>query len=151
MIFSDLTIEALTRFFAFRLTAKRSSEKVGLSFVLNLPVEGMPDDRDKRILHRILSDQESFVRYLLVILGTDDHRVMNMAKGLGDGGGGGGKGYLLPLFEEMVRAFSREPEKIDRISSIIEDLKKAGSLETVLPPGFEEIWKAFKRESLKDQ
>lgn len=145
-VFRGLTGEALTGFLAFKLIAKEADETVGLSFVLNLPVEGMPDDRDKRILHQLLSDQETFIRYLLLILGPEDQPVIGLEKGSGKGYGGRGTGYLLPLFEEMVRAFSREPEKIDRISNIIEDLKESENLSKVLPPGFEEIWHAFKRE-----
>jgi hypothetical protein len=149
-IFSDITGKTLTGFLAFRLIAKKSGVKVGLSFVLNLTVENMPDDRDKHILYQIFSDQETFIRYLLLILDSDDSSVMGVEPGKGPGRGRPGKGYLFPLFEEMVRAFSREPEKIDRISSIIEDLKKAGNIANVLPPGFEEIWKAFRRERLKE-
>ena len=148
--FDELTAEALTGFLAFRLTARKSGERAGLSFVMNLPVEGMPDDRDKHILYHILSDQETFIRYLLLILGSEDQLLMSHATGKGKGGISGGRGYLLPLFEEMVRAFSREPEKIDRISDIIEDLKKAGNLQKVLPSGFEKIWQAFRDESLGD-
>jgi hypothetical protein len=150
IIFSDLTPEALTRFLAFRLTAKKSGEKAGISFVLNLPVEGMPAERDKHVLHRILSDPETFIRYLLFILGTDDFPGLNKETGKGHGKGVAGQGFLLPLFEEMVRAYSRDPEKIDRISEIIKDLKEAGNLDNILPEGFENIWKAFERETTKD-
>ena len=86
---------------------------------------------------------------MVLILGTEGQSIVSLVKGKRIGGNSGGKGYLLPLFEEMVRAFSREPEKIDRISEIIEDLEKTGNLENVLPPGFEEIWEAFRGESFR--
>ncbi|MFX0199535.1 MAG: hypothetical protein ACFFCW_25720, partial [Candidatus Hodarchaeota archaeon] len=144
--FRDLTPEALTGFIAFRLLAKEGGEKAGISFVLNLPVKGMPEDRDKRILLNILSNQETFIRYLLLILGGEDGVGMNKPTGTGSGISRSSGGHLLPLFEEMVRAFSRDPVKIDRIAEIMDDLKVSGNLDEILPPGFYEMWKAFREE-----
>ena len=150
IVFGDLTTEALTGFIAFRLVAKKSGEKAGISFVFNLPVEGMPLERDKYVLHRILSDKETFIRYLLLILGVDDLPGLNKGLRGGSGRGAQGQGSLFPLFEEMVRAYSRDPEKIKRISMIIQDLKEVGNLDDIVPEGFEDIWSAFKGETLKD-
>ena len=51
--------------------------------------------------------------------------------------------YDIPLLEELVRAFSREPEKIDRIGRLVEDIKKSDRADEVIPLHFEETWKAF--------
>ena len=51
--------------------------------------------------------------------------------------------YGLPLFEEMVRAFSRAPEKIDRIERLINNIKGIEKYEEILPEGFDDIWQAF--------
>lgn len=144
VLFSNLTPQALTRFIAFKLVAKKSGETVGTSFVFNLPVKGMPSDRDKHVLHSILSDQETFIRYLLLILGIDEFPGLTKEHGGGHGKKTGGRGSLLfPLFEEMGRAYSRNPEKIERISKVIKDLEETGNLDKVLPAGFEDMWKAF--------
>jgi hypothetical protein len=50
--------------------------------------------------------------------------------------------------EEMVRAFSRDPEKIRRVERLIVDLKATGEVDTVLPDGFDDLWKAFKRAQM---
>lgn len=144
IVFRNLAAEALTSFIAFKLIAEKSDEKASISFVFNLPVEGMPSGRDKFILQRILSDQGAFIRYLLLILETDALPDSGKVSGKKTGVGNGGREALLPLFEEMVRAYSRNPEKISRISKIIQDLKDVGKIYKVVPPGFEDIWRAFR-------
>jgi hypothetical protein len=69
IIFENLSPVAVTRFIAFELTASSGNVKRKLSFVLNLPLEGMPDDRDDRILQSIIKDSSSFVRYILFFVG----------------------------------------------------------------------------------
>ena len=45
---------------------------------------------------------------------------------------------------------SRDNEKIDRISRLIEELKEVDSEDEVLPAGFNEIWEAFVRARQKE-
>ena len=52
------------------------------------------------------------------------------------------------MIEEMVRAFSRNPEKIDRVERLIKDLKGTGDVCDVLPEGFDDLWVAFKRAQM---
>jgi hypothetical protein len=80
----------------------------------------------------------------MLILGSDEP--VNLLNG---GGStkyifGYGHGKYIPLFEELVKAFSRDPDKIKRISDTIDDLKKAGDAKDILPEGFNEIWEAFR-------
>jgi len=62
-------------------------------------------------------------------------------------GGGGAWGLSgvsrIPLLEEMVRAYSREPEKIERIRKMLEKLEKVKQIEDVVPPEFTAVWQAF--------
>lgn len=144
VVFPDVSAEALTSFMGFQLEAKGSSPPARIAFVLNVPVQGMPESRDKGILRSILSDRERFMRYLLVILGSESG--LGMGELLTTNGKVGVKSRhraLIPLFEELVRAYSRDPEKIRRIGRLISDLQETGSLEEILPPGFEEVWAAF--------
>ncbi len=142
--FPDVTTEALTTFVAFRLEAKGRVASARIAFVLNLPAFGMPEGRNQVILRSILSDRERFVRYLLLILGREDR--LGVLGGWGPGDQSGQQGpmpHVLPLFEELVRAYSREPGKIEHIGRIVSDLRETGSLEEILPEGFEEVWAAF--------
>lgn len=152
VLFPDLTTEALTSFMGFRLEAKGREETARIAFVLNLPVRGMPEGRNQGILRSILSDRERFLRYLFLVLGREEVPVLGQEPGKGTGNGNGRPRRRLPLFEEMVRAYSREPDKIRRIDRLMEDLRETGSLEEILPPGFEGLWAVFSSavESGKD-
>ena len=146
LTFSHVSMTALTSFVAFRLSAESGKEKASIAFVLNLPIEGMPLDRDDKILHDIIADRGRFIRYLLFILAGDEV-IIDPPPGPGPGNGNGngrpGEALGIPLLEELVRAYSRHPEKIDRIARLVSDLKKSGQDHDLLPEGFEEVWSAF--------
>lgn len=146
IVFQGLSLPALTGFVAFVLNAQRDGRTASIAFVLNLPVTGMPADRDKRLLREIISDRSRFLRYLMLILANEEEILTGVpivvARGVG-GGTAGDPGYLIPLLEELVRAFSRYPEKIDRIARLVEDVRQSPDADRVLPPGFDGIWNAF--------
>ncbi|SPD74791.1 hypothetical protein PITCH_A340003 [uncultured Desulfobacterium sp.] len=51
--------------------------------------------------------------------------------------------FGLPLFEELVRSFSRQPEKINQISALVEELKKVESEQPIIPESFLRMWEVF--------
>ena len=56
--------------------------------------------------------------------------------------GGDGKSITnntLPLLEELVRTLSRNPEKLDAVAQLINDLKKTPEGLALMPERFEEI------------
>jgi hypothetical protein len=147
VIFDNVSMVGLTGFFAFRLTARHDDQEASVAYVLNLPVSGMPPERDKHILRSIISDKNHFVRYLLFLLaeGSDVFSPATLLAVSGDKGNGDGS-FLsgdLPLLEELVRAYSRQPETIDRIARLIDDLKESEEGRALLPEGFDQIWQAF--------
>ncbi len=148
VIFSDLSLLSLTRFFAFKIIAKVDNKQGLLKFALNVPLEGMPEERNKNILNHIIGNSERFIRYLLFLLSDNPEqliidRIIHNVNGQENSKGGKGDAEI-PLLEELVRAFSRYPEKISRIDSLVIDLKKTEEGRKILPCGFDEIWLAFK-------
>lgn len=146
--FVNLSAAALTGFFAFELTACVSGRKAQTAFVLNLPVAGMPADRDERVLHAIIADKQRFLRYLLFLLaeGSDTMSIQSLLTGSGSDVAAGSEGGIqlgLPVLEELVRAFSREPAKIDRIGKLVADLSPTAEGRDLFPEGFLELWSAF--------
>lgn len=147
IIFENLSPVAVTSFIAFELTASSGNVKRKLSFVLNLPLEGMPDDRDDRILQSIIKDSNSFVRYILFLLAegemsgdlTELIRTIGIEKKAGNRGSSN-LADSIPLLEELVRALSRKPEKIDAIAKLVEDIQKNPDGEKLLPLDFNIIW-----------
>lgn len=145
--FAEVSLIALTGFLTFELTATSGKHRTTIRFVLNVPVNGLPAERDKHILRSIISDRSRFIRYLLLLLaegtdstslpqwlhpkqGTNKSTITSLFAGL-------------PLLEELVRASSRQPEKIRRIAALVDDLKQSEAGRALLPEGFEQIWDAF--------
>ena len=142
--FAPLTFEALTSFVAFDLSIARAGVAARVQFVLNLPVEGFPDDRAKRLLVQFLDNREAIVRYIQLLLdmgtpGADGPpEPFHM---FGGSGGQQGRGALgEPLLEPLIRTLFREPARLDDVARLVEDLRQAGAGTGQLPEGFEEIW-----------
>jgi hypothetical protein len=114
---------------------------------MNLPVDGMPDSRDQAILRAIISDRERFLRYLMFILAGDEnlHAMRNMIKAGSNGNRPRMTNDGLPLLEELVRAFSRSPEKIDRVTRLVDDLQARTDTSDVLPEEFLDTWEVFRQ------
>lgn len=146
IIFEALSTVAVTSFIAFELTARSGNVKRKISFVLNLPLEGIPVDRDDRILQSIIKDSSSFVRYILFLLaeGEMSGELTELIRIIGSEKSGNRENSnspdSIPLLEELVRALSRKPEKIDSIAKLVEDLRKNPDGEKLLPEGFDIIW-----------
>lgn len=138
----EFSASSLTGLTAFEL--KASHPEVSGRFVLNLPVEGMPEDRNTAILQTIINNQAGFLRYLLLLLA--DGETLPGALRLGQGPGGwassSGAGDDIPLLEDLTRAFCRQPERLADIDTLLRDLAPGGQ-NTVVPPKFMDLWKVF--------
>jgi hypothetical protein len=142
--FRGLSFIAVTSFFVFELRWESADRKFVHRFVLNVPLTGAPSDRLERVMAELLKDQRQVMRLLLLILGildpTEiahsgdvpyiDHGWQKLVAG----------DDSRPLFELLVRAASRHPEKIEHIDGIVTALRKAETGTPLLPAGFDEIW-----------
>ncbi len=141
---------SLTGLIAFELCA----QKQRLAFVLHLPVEGIPDERERAILRHVVSNREGFLRYLLLLLAGlgDGADVGSVARAFGSFNGSSFTSSIddLPLLEEMVRAFSRDPRRLEKVRQLVEDIATDGDTADVLPRGFLDYWNIF-REALDDE
>ena len=135
---------SLTGLLAFDL--RTDHKKVFGRFVLNLPVTGMPEERDAAILKTVVNNRDGFLRYLLLLLGDlGKGRVPPMAKG----GSGNGKwiagGYDdMPLLEELVRAYSRDPQRLREVERVVQKLTEGNQANQIVPLEFVELWGVFK-------
>lgn len=143
-------LASLTKLLAFELQAQDRQEQ--LRFVLNLPIEGLPATRDAALYRLIVANRESFVRWILLLLGEPD-----LASGLpllGTGAGTWkhrrfGVDDTVPLLEELTRAFCRpegDEERARRwesIASLVNQLLESPEGAEVLPPGFLPVWRTF--------
>jgi len=146
--FRKLPTAILTCFVAFVVNARLESQTMSTSFVLKLECEGFPEDRDRQILNSIIGDSGRFLKYLMFLLAENDPlSEQKLLSFLGKGGLGnesqGNFAFGLPLFEELVRSFSRQPKSIDRISKLVEELKECETENKIIPPEFSKLWETF--------
>ena len=92
----------------------------------------------------MIRNQDGFIRYLLLLLGDDTASVL-------DAGSGGAwakwlarlaAGEDIPLLEEMTRTYSRHPERLLEISSLVRHIFM-GNQNNVVPEEFMNLWTVF--------
>lgn len=138
----EFSASSVTGLIAFEFITNHPDVKA--RFVLNLPVTGVPGERDAAILQTVISNQDGFIRYLLLLLGDDT------ASGLDPGSGAGWAKWLarlaagedIPLLEELTRTYSRHPERLSEISGLVRDLSR-GSQNSIIPEDFLSLWTVF--------
>jgi len=141
-----LSFEALTTFFVFDVRMTKGSLSLENQFVLNIPLEGAPDDRHQRMLLQILNDPDRVLRFLQLLLADDSldewegldatpmpksHEESTQTT-LFNG---------LPIFESLIRTLRRNPSRLDDIAHFIEDLKAVPGGDKVIPKDFDIVWK----------
>jgi hypothetical protein len=145
--FRGLTLNGVTSFMAFEVITGAGPKAVSIRFVLNLPLDGAPKERLEHLLKDILGDKERLLRYLLFLLARDADvaaigslLLSQHEKGFGDNPT---NGAVIPLFEELIRALARSPEKLDSVERLVEDLRRTADGAALLPEGFDLLWKAI--------
>ena len=137
--------ESVTGLVAFEFVSV--IKKLSLRMVLNLPVEGLPENRDDAIFRLVLKNREGFLRYILLILGEYTGEVLNKG-GLflfGNGTNPWAEGFTgeVPILEELARAFSRDPDKLKDIAEVVERLLRDDAHNQIIPEQFTKMWKVF--------
>ena len=138
----EFSASSVTGLIAFEL--KTNHPDVSARFVLNVPVTGVPEERNSAILQTVISNQEGFLRYLLLLLGDDKFSGLDpvssswFAKWLARLA----NGEDIPLLEELTRTYSRHPERLLEISVLVRDLSQ-GSQNAIIPEDFLNLWTVF--------
>lgn len=129
----------VTGLVAFRLTSAGRAR----AFALNVPVDGLPPDRDAAVLRRVIRNREGFLRYLRLLLG----HFAGDEGGAGDGAGagswwvatGGGGDALL---EDLVRAFARDRSRLADVRRLVDRVRREDGDE-IVPADFLALWDVF--------
>jgi hypothetical protein len=142
--FGPLSLEAITSFFAFEIEANDGQKSASARFVMNLPLQGAPIDRKERVLRSLLKNREQVLRYLWFLLsegGLEAGELLTTSRNHDSGSSGNGvliSGF--PLFEALVRALHRNPESLDQIACLVNDLRQTPEGLELLPEGFDSVW-----------
>lgn len=122
-------------------------DKQELLFGLELPLTNPPQDREAAVLALLLGSRAAFLRYLGLLLGAFDMQGPDV-EGEGAGvwlGDASAAADSPALFELILKAFSREPAKLDHVASAVERLAQAQreGAESLIPPDFMTLWRIF--------
>ena len=138
-----LPVARLTAFIAFRMSVPvRGVDDIRMT--LRLPAECMPEDRIHQILRTLLDSPEKFLRFLRALLGGLD-AVLGWAKDAGEGNGAGDWGVGgggETLLDDLVRTASRDPERLEPVRRLIDDLRKTDEGRRIVPDELFAIWMA---------
>jgi len=145
IIIHKVPLLSLTSLIAFELNIKDRGISQKMEFVLNLPVKGMPERRNDKIIRAILRDSNGFIQYLRILLTENqniflfNHNIINYGK---DDYKNQQNQIPMPLAEELIKALSRNPDKIKNIHNLIKELSKNKDIrEDIIPEEFKEMWK----------
>jgi len=145
--FSSLAFLSLTAFYAVSVTASADDQKFTREFVMRVPLEGAPADRENRLLLAILSNREQLLRYLMLLLGNADDPVtwlQRPSEGAAEAGAATPSGFELPLLESILRAYADDPARLKPIGQLIQDLDATEAGRSIMPEGLRELWVAIR-------
>ncbi len=146
--FQQLHFDRLTSFILFHIQVTLDDRTRERQFVVNLPIEGVPENRRERLLLALLRNSAQLMRYLLFLLaddGWDARDTLNLLEGIdrttSGSRGSAGSAFDLPLLEPMLKALARAPDKLDRIAQLVADLEKTPEGRALIPAEFYEAWR----------
>lgn len=138
--FENLTIDQLSDFYVVSVC---DGDKT-IERVLIIPTEGLPEEREKMVVSKVVSDKECFYRYVAFLLG-DDSIISVLEAGIIAADSHGEKNrpsYSLPaLYEKMLQTAATAPERFKGIDYLIKTITKDG----VIPDDFRKLYETFKK------
>ena len=148
--FNRISIFAVTPFWVFQLRGKLKKAEQTVSFVLRLPVKGMPEGRTAAIMSSMINSPDRFLRYLALLLSDDPAApgvdILRRKRGGGKNNGSGASWNTTIVLESLIYAYSRNPKRLERIEALLTDLKQGATEASVIPPEFEDVWQAFRKQ-----
>lgn len=145
--FEQISFRALTSFFGFSISIRTENKKIEKHFVVNAQIEGMPEDRKERVLRALISDRSKFIKFLLFILAEKDDQYFTQIEQSISISPRQNSGFVSSiagdqtLLESLIKALSKNPERIDEIAELLSEIKKMNNEREIIPDGFEQIWK----------
>lgn len=142
LTFGPVGLDGITSFFAFEVKAT-GPDDAAIQFVLNLAIDGVPSDRNEKLLRCVLKDSAGVARFIGFLLAADDDVSVEPTALMASGGSAEGRSRetIHQLFEQLVRTLQRDPARLDAVERFVEDLGKDPEGASILPPGFDLIWK----------
>lgn len=124
------------------------SNELNKAFLVELEIE-LPAERFRSIYRSLIDSQDKFLAYLAFLLGhadidislspadTSNHKIPTKERSSGL--------PRTPIFEDLMLAASRRPERLHAVAKMIESLDPDGqnTARNVIPEGFLRLWSTF--------
>jgi hypothetical protein len=102
----------------------------------------MPENRESSVVNSIIKDKNGFIQYISFVLGDDYLLSLLENKNSMKYGFLFGSGEIIPaLYEKMLRASARSPQKFNDIKKIMDLI----SDDNIIPHGFKELYEVFEK------
>ncbi|MFA5385427.1 MAG: phospholipase D family protein [Eubacteriales bacterium] len=141
-LLSGLSLLELGEFYI--VTARIGEDS--LQRVIKIRTKGIPVERDGMVFKSIIKDQNTFLRYVAFLL-SDDYLLAALEQA--EQKAASAKGWNLHgsdipiLYENMLRAAAKSPERLQEIDAIIRRLND----KEIVPPEFDKLYTTFLRAS----
>ena len=139
--FEQMDLLQLSEFYKIKVVG----EELSLERVIMIPTKGIPEEREKEVVHNIVKDKKSFIDYVVFVLGEDYVLSMMEGKYLEENGFHKGGGYSMPaVYEKMLKTALESPEKLNEINYLMKTLDDVD----IVPEEFRKTYETF-RKTLK--
>lgn len=147
--FEIISTHQLSQFLEWKIKHKKSQEIT--SMVLLIAIENLPEKRLSSILKTIIDNPSKFMLLIQALLSNEpvantsdvlpkiNNRLSNKAIQLPN------MTLSVPIYEDLLIALSREPGKIRRLKTIIDQLKASEDTEALITEEFSQLWEMIKQ------
>jgi hypothetical protein len=155
LVFENINESNLSRFLRFEIWQGGNRLR---AFLIKVEIEGLPETRVSRILRSIINSRDRFFEYLRFLLAEDFNKgAISTEPDDGDRGNGNGNGngdgtdiwdMSTPIFEQLLLAASRSPQRLKAIDDVIQQLRKEEGEQSdsnIVPHEFLDFWESFKQ------
>ena len=143
--FTGLLLDQLSAFLAIELKASVDGRSMSKRFARTIRLKGLPKDRLPRLLAGMLRNKERLMQILWLLLSPDqDLSFIELSESLSNKSNGADWGVALPgLLERMLETLGSDPQKLDAVASLIEDLRRTEEGKELIDPDFYGVWEAI--------
>ena len=135
VLFEGLKINHLSMFFVVIIYGETET----LKRVVKIHLDGIPEERDRAIVNRIIDNKERFLQYIIFMLGEDyflsflENKTFNTNQLIF------GMNKSVPaIYEKMLKTAATDPKKLDDIQRLMDMI----SDEKIIPNEFRELYGA---------
>jgi hypothetical protein len=117
-------------------------------------MQGAPEDRQDRVVRSLIANRDQLLRYILFLLAGGDEGAASsgdLRRLLESPKKGAEHGTHNPyLLETMLRALHRSPAQLERVSSLLDVLRKQEGSSELLSEDFQKIWEPIWEAARQD-